>query len=59
MLRALAAADDAGVRGPKVTPFVLVAASRPRPTASRSGQPGAAENNAAVAAQVAAALLER
>ncbi len=59
MLRALAAADEAGVRGPKVTPFVLARIEAETDGESIPANLALAENNASVAAQVAKALLER
>ncbi|SCX58141.1 pseudouridine-5'-phosphate glycosidase [Klenkia marina] len=58
MLRALAAADEAGVRGPKVTPFVLARIEAETDGESIPANLALAENNAAIAAQVAKALLE-
>ncbi len=56
MLRALAAADEAGVTGPRVTPFILARIEAETDGESIPANLALAENNAAVAAEVAAAL---
>jgi pseudouridine-5'-phosphate glycosidase len=57
--QALAAADAAGVTGPGVTPFVLERIGAETAGSSVPANLALAENNAAVAAQVAIALAAR
>ncbi|KQS60793.1 hypothetical protein ASG36_07975 [Geodermatophilus sp. Leaf369] len=59
MVRALQASEQAGVTGPKVTPFVLARIEEETDGESIPANLALAENNAAIAAQVARALVER